>query len=125
MDILKLSHVTLAVISITGFVARSLLRVCGSDVLHARWLWILPHILDALFLLTGIMLAIRIEQYPMTQPWLTAKLGALLVYIGLGIVVMRLARTRGQQILALTAAVAVFVYILAVAMTRMAGLGVI
>ena len=59
-------------------------------------------------------------QWPLAQAWLSAKLLALLVYIGLGMVALHWGRTRAQQAYALGAASAVFAYMVAVAMTRSA-----
>ncbi len=125
MDPLKLTHVSLALASLTGFLARGVLRLRASPRLQARWLRILPHVLDSLLLATGIALAVRIGQYPFVSPWLTAKLTALVLYILLGMVVMRHARGRLGQGVALGAAVLVFAYMLGVAATRQAGLGIL
>ncbi|HEB58179.1 MAG TPA: regulator SirB [Gammaproteobacteria bacterium] len=125
MDPLKLTHISLALASLTGFLARGVLRLRASPRLQARWLRILPHVLDSLLLATGIALAVRIGQYPFVSPWLTAKLTALVLYILLGMVVMRHARSRLGQGVALGAAVLVFAYMLGVAATRQAGLGIL
>ncbi len=60
------------------------------------------------------------QQYPGTSPWLSAKVIGLVVYILLGVALMRLARTRRQQVLALLGAILCFGYIVAVALTRCA-----
>ncbi len=125
MDPLKLTHVGLALASVTGFMARGVLRWRASPRLRARWLRILPHVLDSLLLATGIALAVRLAQYPFASPWLTAKLTALVVYILLGMLAMRRARGRREVALAVVAAVLVFAYMLGVAVTRQAGLGLL
>lgn len=125
MDPLKLTHVGLALASLTGFLARGVLRLRASPRLQARWLRILPHVVDSLLLATGIALAVRLGQYPFVNPWLSAKLGALLLYIVLGVVVMRVARRPVWQGMALAAATGVFAYMLGVAVTRQVGLGLL
>jgi uncharacterized membrane protein SirB2 len=67
---------------------------------------------------TGIALMIAIRQYPGTAPWITAKLVAVLVYIGLGMVALRFGRSRPVRAGAWVAALVVFGYIVAVAVTR-------
>ena len=59
-----------------------------------------------------------LHQYPLVNDWLTAKVAGLFVYIGLGLVVLKLGKTRRARIEAWIAAQAVFLYIIAVAVTR-------
>ena len=49
----------------------------------------IPHINDTLLLLTGISLAIIAGFNPLQQPWLMAKIMALFVYIGFGMVAFK------------------------------------
>ena len=114
----KLLHVASAVLSITGFTLRGGLKLMGSEMLRQRWVRIAPHINDSVLLVCAIYLAMQLQQYPGTSAWLTAKLVGLLLYIVLGMVVMRFARNRRQQLLALIAAILCFGYIVAVAVTR-------
>jgi uncharacterized membrane protein SirB2 len=58
------------------------------------------------------------RQYPFVAGWLTAKVVALVVYIGLGMVALRRGRSRRARITAWIAAQAVFLYIVAVALAR-------
>ena len=56
--------------------------------------------------------------WPWEQPWLTAKITALLLYIGLGMVALRFGRSRRVRICAWLAALATAGYIVAVAFSR-------
>ncbi len=47
-------------------------------------------------------------QYPFVQPWLTAKVLALVMYIGLGTIVWKRGKTKAIKYTALLAALAVF-----------------
>ena len=58
------------------------------------------------------------RQYPFVEPWLTAKLLALLLYIGLGTIALKRGKTKGIRIAAYVGALATFGYIVAVALTR-------
>jgi uncharacterized membrane protein SirB2 len=87
-------------------------------MLQARWVRIVPHVIDTLLLASGIGLAVLIQQYPLVHGWLTAKLIALILYIGLGTLALKRGKTRGQRIAAWVAALLVFGYMVAVAIAH-------
>ncbi|RRJ84821.1 SirB2 family protein [Aestuariirhabdus litorea] len=116
--LIKHSHVTLAVLSITFFVIRAFWSVRGSHLLNQRWVKVTPHLVDSLLLACAIYLMISIHQYPFTNSWLTAKLLALLLYIGLGTLAIKRGRTATVRLLSAIMAVLVFGYILGVAINR-------
>ncbi len=91
-----------------------------SPRLQQRWVRTIPHINDTILLGAGIMLAINIQQYPFVHGWLTAKILALLTYIGLGMLTIGHGRNKPQRIVTWLAAILVFAYIIAVARTRQA-----
>ena len=115
---LKMLHQASALFSITGFVLRGGLMLADSALLHKRWMRTWPHFIDTLLLLSGLWMAIILQLHPGNSYWLVAKLLALLAYIALGFVALRLGSTRRIRIIALFAAVACFCYILLVAITR-------
>lgn len=115
---LKLVHQACALLSISGFVLRGGLMMADSALLQRRWMRTWPHAIDTLLLASGLWMAIELHLHPGNSPWLSAKLVALLVYIGLGFVALRLGRTRRIRITALTGAIACFGYIGLVALTR-------
>jgi uncharacterized membrane protein SirB2 len=115
--LLKL-HIATVLLSLAGFVARGVWMLRGSSLLRARWVRVTPHIIDTLLLASGIGLVFTLHLYPTQQPWLVAKLVALLVYIVLGTIALKRGRTRGVRAGAWVAALAVFFYILAVAFTK-------
>ena len=92
--------------------------IADSKVLKQKWLKIAPHIVDTILLVTAIMLAMRISQYPLTHGWLTAKLMALLAYIVLGVFALKRGKTKQTRVFAFVAAILVFAYIVLVAITR-------
>lgn len=118
MDILKDVHVIAALVSISGFTVRGVWSIIGSDKLQKRWVKVVPHINDTVFLLSGIALAIQIQQYPFVNTWLTVKVLGLLVYILLGMVALRFASTSRVKALAFLSAITIFVYIALVALTK-------
>jgi len=118
MSLIKTVHVLTVLISISGFILRGIWMIKDSPRLQQRWVKITPHINDSLLLVTGITLAINIQQYPFVHGWITAKVIALLVYIGLGMLTIRHGRSKQQRIFTWLAAILVFCYMVAVAGTK-------
>src|SRR5690349_16506099 len=115
---LKLVHMSCAALSIAGFAARGGLMLAGSPLLESRLARTAPHIVDTLLLASAIALAWLSGQYPFVQPWLTAKVLALLAYIALGSVALKRGRTRTVRATAFVLALCMVFYIVAVALTR-------
>ncbi len=116
--IIKNFHTAFAVLTITGFLLRGSWMMAGSGLIHNRATKIAPHIIDTLFLVTGITLIFMLDLAPMQHAWLLAKFAGLLAYIGLGMVAMRFGRTPEIKMLAFVGAVAMFAYIVGVALTK-------
>ncbi len=115
---LKYLHVGCVIGSFSLFVLRGAWMMTGSGRLRLRWVRIVPHVVDTLLLGSAVALAVLIRQYPLVQPWLTAKVLGLLAYIGLGMIALRHGRTLRRRVAAWVAALAVFAYIVAVAVTK-------
>lgn len=114
---LKHLHMTLALVSLLLFAYRWSLALSGRARLQQKWLKILPHINDTFLLLLGVLLAVALQLSPGQQPWLLAKLIALVLYIGLGVMALK-CPARGQKLLAGLAALAVFGYMVGAAVTK-------
>ena len=115
---LKLLHQGCALLSLCGFLLRGGLMLAGSALLYRRWMRSWPHLIDTLLLISGIWMAVNLQLHPGNSPWLAAKLIALLLYIGLGFVALRLGRTRRIRTGAFIAALACYSYIGLVALAR-------
>lgn len=115
---LKLLHMALAALTFASFFVRGILALRGARWRERRMWRIAPHVIDTLLLVTGLLLAFRIRQYPLVDAWLTAKIAALSVYIALGFVALGRDRSRRARLAAWLAALLVFGYIVAVALTR-------
>jgi uncharacterized membrane protein SirB2 len=115
---LKHLHVTTVYITITLFLLRGFWMVFQPAMLQKRWVRIVPHVNDTILLLSAIVLAVLIQQYPFVNSWLTAKVIGLVVYIGLGVVALRLGRTKGARIAAFIGALITIAYIYNVAKTH-------
>ncbi|MDM5072876.1 SirB2 family protein [Aeromonas bestiarum] len=116
---LKHLHMTLAIVSLLLFVYRWMLSLNGSPRLQQRWLKIAPHVNDTFLLLFGVLLAVTLHMSPGQQPWLMAKLIALVVYIGLGVMALK-RPARNQKLVAGFAALAVFGYMVGAAISKSA-----
>ena len=116
--VLKQLHVACAALSYIGFFVRGVWMLRESVMLARRWVRILPHVIDTLLLASAIALAAMSRQYPFVHGWLTAKVVALALYIGLGMMALRPGRSRPLRIAAWLAAQTVFLYIVWVAVTR-------
>jgi uncharacterized membrane protein SirB2 len=115
---LRILHVSAATLSLALFVLRGAWMLLDSPRLRDRWVRVVPHVVDTVFLAAGIALAVRIQQYPFVHGWLTVKVFALIAYIVLGTIALKRGRTRAIRAVAFVGALAVFAYIVGVARTR-------
>ncbi len=122
--VLKMIHVSSVIVSYALFFLRGIWLMQNSEYLHQRWVKILPHVVDTILLTSAIVLVVTIQQNPLEHSWLTAKVGGLLIYIGLGMVAMRFGKTRRIKIIAWVTAQCVFFYIVLVALTKSPVLGI-
>ncbi len=115
---LKYLHILTVVITLALFLLRSVWMLIDSPRLQARWLKIVPHINDTLLLTAAIALLLVGSLNPLEQPWIMAKIIGLLAYIGLGTVALKRGKTKAIRVKAMIAALGVFAYIVAVALTK-------
>ncbi|MDN3519359.1 SirB2 family protein [Aquisalimonas lutea] len=116
--LLKHVHQISAGLSLVLFIIRGLWMMTGSGMLRRTWVRVLPHVVDTVLLASALALAWTIAQYPFVHGWVTAKVLALVVYIALGTVALKRGRTLRVRVTAWIAALAVFGYIVAVAVTK-------
>ncbi|STZ76548.1 SirB2 family protein [Bergeriella denitrificans] len=111
--IVKHSHIFFVAVTILLFNIRFfLLRARPDKQLAGIWK-ALPHLNDTMLLFTALWLMKLTHLTPFNSPWLAVKIVLLLVYIGLGMTMMR-ARARsgrfyGAYVLAMVC-VAVIIY---------------
>ena len=115
---LKLSHVIFAVATLLGFVLRGYWLIVESSLLDNRATRIAPHLIDTLFLATGIGMLLAIPLNPFTQPWLVAKFGGLVLYVLFGTLAIKRGSSQVVRVAAFIAALATFAYIVGVGLTR-------
>lgn len=113
---IKMLHLTFVVLAFASFIGRVLLPMMRPDLVKQKAFKIAPHVIDTLLLLSGITLVFQGSWLSGEYGWLVAKIIALLIYIGLGVVTMR---SEGQtRWLAFGGAIACFIYIGIVAVSK-------
>jgi uncharacterized membrane protein SirB2 len=116
--IAKHVHQLAAVATLALFIARGGWMLAGSAMLSRKWVRITPHVVDTVLLVSALYLAITAWGWPLAPHWITAKLVALVVYIGLGVIAIKRGRTKMARGLAFVAALVVFAYIVHTALTK-------
>ncbi len=119
--LLKTLHVSAVTLTFILFLWRWLYVLGHDPAIRPPWMRWLPHLNDSLLFFLGLGLAWKIGQSPFAAGWLAAKLAALLVYIFLGLYVMRFARSPQRRLLGGIAALLTFAYMVGVAVTKNAG----
>lgn len=115
---LRLLHIGCVALSGALFTVRGLLRIGGRAPANHRALRMTSYVIDTTLLGAAITLTLIVHQYPFVDAWLTAKTLLLVLYIALGIVALKHARTRSGRIAALVAALATFGMMIGVAITH-------
>jgi len=110
-----LLHVGCAALSGTLVACRAVLRILDRPLAGHRALRITSWVIDTLLLTAAVLLMRIVDQYPLTDTWLTVKVLLLLAYIGLGMTTLKWARTRAARSLAFVGALLTFFAIVAVA----------
>ncbi len=113
--IFKHLHMTAVALSGLLFMVRGLWLLQGSTQLQAKWVKITPQVIDTLLLVSAIAMLVVAQQCP---AWVHVKITLLIVYIGLGLMAFKKAKTQGQKLTFLLAAVAVYVFLISVALTK-------
>ncbi|MEO7576507.1 MAG: SirB2 family protein [Massilia sp.] len=109
---------SLAALSGGFFLLRGAWMLGASAMLRRGWVKRLPHRVDSLLLASAITLAVWSGQSPFEQPWLGAKITALIAYILFGTLALKRGRTRAVRGAAFAAALLCYGYIVTVAVTK-------
>jgi uncharacterized membrane protein SirB2 len=120
VELIKTIHVSCVVLSFSGFFIRGIWMMQESAQLKQRWTKILPHVVDTLLLTSAIILAVQWPLSPLQQPWLLAKIIALLVYVFAGMVALRFGRSKTVRVSAWIFGLLTFLYIVSVALSKSA-----
>ncbi|MCH7829241.1 MAG: SirB2 family protein [Proteobacteria bacterium] len=116
--LIKTLHMTTAIVTISGFILRAYWMVTQSEKLQHKFTRIAPHIIDTVFLSSGIALVLMSNLNAFSQPWLLAKFAGLILYIVLGTIAIKRGPTLQIRVAAFLIALAVFAYIVGIAVTK-------
>ncbi|NVK23099.1 MAG: SirB2 family protein [Kangiellaceae bacterium] len=111
---LKHIHMTLAIITLIGFLLRSFWMFTNNQLLEKRFVKVAPHIIDTLLLASGITFMIMTHQYPPTFSWLTVKILLIIAYIIFALKMFR-AETKNAKTVLFLLAIGSFAAILYIA----------
>jgi len=107
-----------AVATISGFVLRGYWMMVQSDKLALKMTRIAPHVVDSLFLLSGIALVSILQLNALAEPWLLAKFAGMIGYIVIGMIAIKRGPTLQIRVIAFVGALSLFAYIVGVALPK-------
>ena len=113
--VIKYIHVILVILTFLSFSARVFWMYKGSMLLQNKAVKIIPHVIDAMLLLSGLSMAIMYYGAFYKQSWLMLKLLAVIIYIFLGSVGLKYGKSMTIRLIAVTGAGLVFFYIVVLA----------
>lgn len=87
--ILKIIHVTFAILTIVSFTLRGIWMLQGSPVLNNKLVKVAPHIIDTVLFFSGVVLVIQFYSDIFSHGWLILKLAAVLIYILFGSIALK------------------------------------
>jgi len=114
---LKHIHVAFVALSLLTFLVRGVWLFVDSAMLGERWVKLLPHVVNAILLASGIALAMYLSMSPGNQPWLMVKIVGLIAYVGLGVAAFTASGPTAGKLL-WTSALVAFAFIVSVAVRK-------
>jgi uncharacterized membrane protein SirB2 len=112
---IKWVHVAAVIASGLLFALRGIGALAGAAWPMYAPLRYLSYTIDTALLTAALMLATILHQYPFVHAWLTAKVLLLVLYIVLGSLALKRARTRAARAWCFAAAVGLYLFIASVA----------
>lgn len=113
--LIKQIHVGAVLASGGFFLLRGLWLMQESSLLNSKFARVVPHVIDTVLLLAAIALLVHLGALP---TWVQMKIAALFVYIFLGMLAFRFAKSYGARVLSFFMALGVFAFIMSVAITK-------
>lgn len=117
-EAVKHIHLTAIALSVVLFLLRFVLNAMQSPMLQKKWLKILPHIVDTFLLVSAGTLCIILKQYPFVDAWVTEKLLALVMYVFMVTLALKLGRTGFMRGIGLVGALSWIAYAGMVAVSK-------
>jgi len=117
-SLLKYLHVLTINLTFGLFMVRGYWMIINSALLSRRWVRVVPHINDTILLAAALAMTYHQGAQIFTHGWLIAKIIALVIYVVLGSIALRPGRPKIIRIMAWLFALAVFAYIVLVAVSK-------
>jgi uncharacterized membrane protein SirB2 len=112
---IKLVHIAAVLASGSLFALRGAAVQAGAGWAMAVPLRYLSYTIDTVLLTAALMLLTVLKLQPLVNPWLLAKIALLIVYIVLGTMALKRARSRRARAVAYVAALLVYGMIISIA----------
>lgn len=129
MDFTLLKHLHMTAVGLSGalFLLRGIWMLQESPRLAYKWVRVVPHVIDTVLLLSAIGMCVVGGFYPFVSGmgWLDAKVTGLIAYIVLGTMALKRGRTKQARTVYFVLALAVFAYIVMVAVSKSPVLGLV
>ena len=115
--LLKHLHLLFIALSLITFLLRGFWMLNGSAMLQKKIVRIAPHIINTFMLLTGIAIAVYLKLSLGDHPWLIAKIVGIVLFIALGVAMVK-AGNRGVKLGLWLLALLVFIDIAMIAVSK-------
>lgn len=102
---IKHIHLTLIAFSVLFFIVRAVLMFINKPIHDKKWAKMTSRIADTFLLISAITLCLIINQYPISDNWLTEKVLCLIAYIVLAYIALYRAKTMKNKVLTSVGAV--------------------
>ncbi|KXI30755.1 SirB2 family protein [Paraglaciecola hydrolytica] len=117
-EAVKHIHMNAMLLSVIFFILRFVLTLKTSPLLQKKWLKVAPHIIDTLWLLSALGLCVILQRYPFVDAWVSEKLLALLMYMLMVTIALKLAKTHLMRFIGLIGAFSWLAYAMMLVITK-------
>jgi uncharacterized membrane protein SirB2 len=115
---IRLVHIWAVTASGLLFATRGAALMLGAQWPRSMIVRSLSYTIDTTLLTAALMLMTIVQQYPITDDWLTVKLTLLVVYIALGVMALSRSTAPRRRLAYFGAALATYAYIIGVALAH-------
>ncbi len=113
---IKHTHAALAVLSIVLFALRAVLSICHGKVL-SRPIKLAMHLIDTVLFGLGCLLLYILSINPFVTPWLITKLITIVIYILIGLLLMR-SKSKPVKVMSFLLCCVLAIFIFSVALSK-------
>jgi uncharacterized membrane protein SirB2 len=114
---LKYLHIVCVAASFALFFVRGLWIMKAYPSAQEPWIRALPHVIDSLLLLSAVGMLVTAQRIEWA-PWMQVKLGLVVMYFGLAVVVFRAGTQRLHKTLAWLGGLLLFLYVTTIAVLQ-------